>query len=283
VFHFSTIPLAFQTFIHQHFTYLREMDFRGVTLILSMLSVLFTAVAAVLRLRRFYRGAIHQPVELFLTMYLVFSVVFWFVVLVTPILNGSYVGFAILRYNIYAIYLSLFNYGILMMMYLQHQGRFKRMWIVPACLMTLVTSFSLKHIRELPDGGLRKLVHYYPSMVQAMDSLAVKEDLHYGVATYWNAKYITMFSTTGLRVYTVYPELIPWYHVMNEHWYRSGGKGKYGSPAFTFIYMSGMDSTIVSGKLGEPKEVIPFEKSAIWEFPPFVFTSGKQPEFIPDS
>lgn len=59
--------------------------------------------------------------------------------------------------------------------------------------------------------------------------------LKYGIADYWYAKVITMFSKNNLRVYSVYPSLMLYQHNANIHWYFGGNRGKYNHPVFNFI------------------------------------------------
>jgi len=277
---FANIPVSFHTMIHQHLTYIKSLDFRSLTVILSILSFLVTTWFAVIYFVRFYRNKNVDVRDLFTAIYLVFSAFFWIIVLATPVINGSYVGYAILRYNIYAFYLSLFNLSVILMlirrnMKLRHTG-----WIISGSLtLLLILPLAVRH-SGISSGGLKNLVHYYPAMVRKMDTLSSREDLHYGVASYWNAKYITMFSQTGLRVYTVYEDLNPWYHVMNENWYHRGGKGKYGNPAFTFVYMEALDSARVAQKLGNPLKVIPFRESSVHVYQPFYFDDRGKPVLI---
>jgi len=277
---FDNIPSSFHTMTGQHLTYLRSFDFRSLTVILSILSFLITLVFTFRYLRNFFRQRSLPEEDLLPALYLTFSLVFWVVVLATPVINGSYVGYAILRYNIYAIYLSLFNYGMLFHLWKKQRGWRFSPRPEKAVLITLFVFALLPGVRPLFSGGLKKITRHYPAIAKEMDELAAKEDLHYGLATYWHAKYITMFSSRGLRIYTVFEDLKPWYHVTNEHWYHPGGKGRYGNPAFTFVMMDGMDTLSVKEKLGPPLRTLPFRGSSIALFPPFCFDEQKKPVFL---
>ncbi len=277
---FDNIPSSFHTMTGQHLTYLRALDFRSLTILLSILSFLITLFFSFRFLRHFFRSRSLPQEDILPALYLTFSLAFWVVVLATPVINGSYVGYAILRYNIYAIYLSLFNYGVLYHLWQRRGGKILSARLGTAVLTILFVVVLLPGLRPLFSGGLKKITRHYPAIAKEMDELAGKEDLHYGLATYWHAKYITMFSVTGLRIYTVNDDLTPWYHVTNEHWYRRGSRGRYGDPAFTFVLMDGMDTLRVKEKLGPPLRTLPFRGSSITLYPPFCFDKQKKVVFL---
>ena len=55
--------------------------------------------------------------------------------------------------------------------------------------------------------------HYRPERVKAMDILAERYGLKNGVGDYWDAKTLTMFSSTGLKVLPIYDDLGLYLHV----------------------------------------------------------------------
>jgi hypothetical protein len=92
-------------------------------------------------------------------------------------------------------------------------------------------------IRHDIRSGTKEFVNHYPDKSRILDELKESHDLKYGIANYWHAKHATTFSKKGVRVYSVHDvDLKPYYHVINEHWYHAGGKGKHADPVFNFIY-----------------------------------------------
>jgi hypothetical protein len=139
---------------------------------------------------------------------------FWWVISATlfaPLVSGAFTGLDAWRYNLPAMFLL----WLVQARYVAHLGI--RLWhgrmiLAGLCAVTLfITAFQTE--------GLRKNLNFYPKYVKAFDALAVAHNLKYGVAEYWDAKPILMFSKQGVRVYTAFAELTPWYHVMNENWY----------------------------------------------------------------
>jgi len=280
---FDNIPSSFHTMMDQHLTYLSSLDFRGLTDMLSIFSFIAIMVYAIRYLVKVFRISDNREEEVIPAIYLVFSTAFWIIVLTIPIINGSYVGYAILRYNVYAIYLSLFNFSILAMLVRKNIGyRPFSLLLSGTFTAAIFISAIFFFLQQKPQPhGIKRLINYYPPLVSKMDSVAKQENLRYGVATYWNAKYITMFSRCNLRVYTVYEDLTPWHHVMNENWYHYNGRSRFGNPAFTFVYMDALDSVKVVLKLGMPELILPFcNNSQIYIFKPFVFKRNNNPVYL---
>ncbi len=95
----------------------------------------------------------------------------------------------------------------------------------------------LPGLRLLPKG-VQPVERYEPPLVRCIDAVARKHDLHYGVADYWLAKYITAFSTTDLRVVSVTPRLDPFVNFANTEWFLGGvGARRHDRPVYTFAIL----------------------------------------------
>ena len=95
----------------------------------------------------------------------------------------------------------------------------------------------LSGFRLLP-AGVQPVDRYEPPLVQCIDAVARKHDLHYGVADYWLAKYITAFSATDLRVVSVTPRLDPFVNFANIEWFLGGvGAKRHDRPIYTFAIL----------------------------------------------
>lgn len=156
---------------------------------------------------RYIKNAIHRDATEWETW-------FWWVtsaILFAPLASGAFTGLDAWRYNLPALFLL----WLVQARYVAHLGIhlwYGRKVLAGLCIVTLF-------ITVLQTKGLKKNLNFYPKYVEAFDALAESHNLKYGVAEYWDAKPILMFSKQDVRVYTAFAELTPWYHVMNENWY----------------------------------------------------------------
>ncbi len=89
-----------------------------------------------------------------------------------------------------------------------------------------------------------------------MDSLAREYGLKNGVASYWQAKHITMFSKEHLHIFTVFSDMSPWYHVMNQNWYYYKDRSHKKAREFDFVIGWKIDSAAIRKYLGEPVDTL---------------------------
>ena len=286
IFNFDNIAGSFNVMTGQHLRYLELMDFRGVTVLLSLVSFILTAVIAGMHVRKIYRvkreGGHYK--ELTGAFHTIFSSLFFLIVLFMPVINGSYVGWAILRYNIYAFYLALFNYSYIAFYFISKRSEAARVFNRTVLVIVIAMSgFTFYHAANTGIfNGISLLLNYYPGFVECTDEFARENDLKYGVAGYWYAKMTTMFSKNGVRLYTVHPDMAIWYHVMNRNWYYKNGKGAHACPEFRFVVAGSLDSAAIENYLGEPlKEHLCKGSEKILEFPEFVFDPVTRRPFYP--
>jgi hypothetical protein len=230
------------------------MEFRGVTVLLSLISFVLMCILAWVRTR-----------ELFFTekitakwagvFYLYFYCLFFIIVLLMPVINGSYSGWALLRYNIYVFYLSLFNYSFIFHFLFTRKENLRNVFkYVFLSAVMLISGFTVRYsVNSGIVKGLTSLVGYYPDYVECIDEFAKERNIQYGVGGYWHAKMTTMFSRNNVRVYTVHENIAIWYHVTNKNWYYRQGKGLYAEPEFRFVLASSLDSAAISSSLGMPE------------------------------
>ena len=270
----------------QHMRYLELMDFRGITVVLSVVSFIITVVIAAGLIRKFHKGKREgrQNEGFTMAFHALFSSLFFPVVLFMPVINGSYAGWAILRYNIYVFYLALFNYSFIAFYLIRQMRGAERVFNRAVLVMVIAMSgFTLYHtVRTDIKGGITSLLDHYPGFVACIDEFAAENSLEYGVAGYWYAKTTTMFSKKGVRLYTVHPDMAIWYHVMNRNWYYTGGRGAHASPEFRFVVSGSLDSTSIMTILGEPlREHICDGSVKIMIFPEFLFDPLTRRPFFP--
>jgi len=260
MFNFTNISGAWKIFAEQHLHYISSMDMRGIIDILiigSLISIAFMAIQKT-KTKLFSK---HITKNEFNEMFFVyFSFFYCVIVILTPIINGSYIAWSLLRYNIYAIYFLLLLYGFLIskINFDLNSVLFKiaAHGLVISVVLFLSILFSSKTDVK---SGLIDYFTYYPKSTQCLDSIIVEENLQYGIAYYWKAKLNTMFSKEDLRLYAVYPNFDAYHHATNENWFYDSARGKYQNPKFRFIYASREKISELRDIFGEIKKTIPCE------------------------
>jgi hypothetical protein len=205
-------------------------------------------------------------------------------VAITPILNGTFLGLAHLRYNFYSFYIAITLLMVILYLLTRNHHKIKSVINIVSIVIVLLLILSIvkNENKNNTIRGLDNTFSYYPEKVAVLDSIASEHNLKYGVGNYWDAKYITMFSKNNVRIYCVYKNLCPWYHVTNKHWYFKDGKGKYGNPEFRFILLSDLDLkesylAIFEGNI----DTIAVKDISIAIVPEFGFTKSRKLFLIP--
>jgi len=266
-FNFGNIIPSLKIFLEQHLFYISKFDFRGIIDLLFLFSFVTHIIFLFKNLSKALKGKDFNRNEL---TYLLIFTSFLFITLIAPIINGSYVSQAIFRYNIYSLYAGVFSIGFLLYKFRLPISYLK---IILVILMISESIFIISRVcNQNIRKGLSDFMNYYPEEVQYIDKLAKKNNLKYGIAEYWNAKYITMLSKQNLRVYTVLDNLSAWYHVTNQNWFYKNGKGEYGNPEFNFFIPQKLNKEKISKQLGTPKDTLHCENGLkIFIFPEFEF------------
>jgi len=190
----------------------------------------------------FFRKRKDTPIQEKIFIIVIFS--FIVMVLVNPIINGSYVARSIFRYNVYSLYIAVTVLSVYMYLLSRKYKILKNVFSIVLVLILagLIITMTSREVKSGSAAGLGKLFNYYPTEVAEVDSLVLENNLKYGVANYWYAKVITMFSHYNHRVYSVYPNMMIYQHVANIQWYYAGDKGKYNEPIFDFIVLNNFEN-----------------------------------------
>jgi hypothetical protein len=294
MFNFSSITDSFNVMTGQHLRYLYLMDFRGVTVLLSLISFIVLCFIALIHSREVFIKHNRGYEKLTETFYVYFCCLFFLIVLFMPVINGSYVGWALLRYNIYVFYLSLFNYAYIFNFLFRRETSVKIFSLFATAMVTIMAGFTLYHAKITEIGkGLSSVINHYPEYIECIDEFAESRGLTYGVAGYWHAKMITMFSRKNVRLYTVHENMNIWYHVTNSNWYYKNGRGAHANPEFRFVILNSLESDAIKS-LGEPvfeHQCTPpwiagretSENLRINEYPEFLFDPATRRLFFPDT
>jgi hypothetical protein len=128
-----------------------------------------------------------------------------------PPYTAMYRGADCLRYTIYAFHLLLFFLPFLVPKYIAAGG-----WKSFTAVISLLFIFIF--ILVMATGniwtGAKHFARYKPPVAVWADAHA--DSLHYGMADYWTAKQITLFSERGVVVVPVGPDMVPYVHEWSE-------------------------------------------------------------------
>ncbi len=80
--------------------------------------------------------------------------------------------------------------------------------------------------------------NYKPAVAEEVDRHADEFGLKLGIANFWDAKVITMFSEKGVQAISVHDQLTPYIHAASEQWYYSSDSEK--PPVIDFVFTEGM-------------------------------------------
>ncbi|MDX9769619.1 MAG: hypothetical protein RBT19_04610 [Tenuifilaceae bacterium] len=278
MFNFSNVSSSFQLAGEQTMRYITKGHVSGWVVIISIL-VFGYLTAKVFGLASSMVKARREKTTYDFSTAQAFTLFAWAnipIVWLTPILNGSYVSPAILRFNIHAYYMAVLCVGYIVFLLISNK---KYIAILSYSLVvgTTVLGFAL-WILNAESYSLKTVASFYPKRVEAIDDFVRETGVKYGISEYWSAKSSTMLSKEGARIYHVHPNLRIWYHVTNKNWYYKGGKGEHGNPRFEMIVMNGFDSTRVTNILGSPLLVKKYPEAnlEIWKVREFEFDPQTQ-------
>ncbi len=238
MFNFSNMGASFHNLIDHMVLIIKERPVQRWSVILPLIFMLAAPVYLFRYLGSYLKDQLKQDHKKQFTLILilfVFSIAIFF----TPVINGSYLGPAHIRYNFPALVMGSVGFVYLLILQLKRFSSFHQIsgYFITGLSLGLVVLIVVAGIAQNGPKGIRKYVNYYPERSQILDRLKDPHGLKYGIASYWDAKHATIFSQNDVRVYSVHEvDLKPYYHVTNENWYHDGGKGVHANPVFNFIY-----------------------------------------------
>lgn len=237
MFAFENIYSSFEMLMDQCKTYMLEFSFKSFSMYLGLLS--FVGMCWLLIKLRTTENK-------FLSIFIVFSIIFSLAAFWTVVINGGYTGWDCMRYNIYAFYIGVLNTTVIIAvsefnLSLKRYGRFI---VYGLCLLI----FGIG-IKEFSVEGLTKYLTYYPETVKELDLLADSNHLKVGISNYWSARKTTLFSKKHLKVYSVFDDLALNDLSSNENWYFNP------NVQFDFIILNGLDTTLYKQKITTTKYI----------------------------
>ena len=213
-------------------------------ILLMLLAFTCSVVYLLMRVKIIFRPGPEREMTPFYI--LVMFTVFIPVVLFMPVINGAYVGPAIIRFNFMALVMGAILLPLLLM---TAERLFKKAdplikAIIPLASIVFAGLFIYRVAVTDTVRGLEGYFDYYPKRARILDELKETHDLKYGVGNYWHAKKTMMYSRNDTRLYAVRDGLFtPSYHTTNENWYHAGGRGRHSDPVFNYMTLDGFRNT----------------------------------------
>ena len=239
-------------------------------ILLCGLATLITSLFYVIKwaLNRFKRGELSS--EVLFAAYLILAMI---IIFVAPVLSGSYTGWDTIRYNVFTYMLGVMFFPFILS-WIVPKSNFRTFintktigFIAPVMVLLMVTTAKY--------SGYAYYKNYYPERVATLDTIAKNEGLKFGIAPYNDAKVITMYSKTGLRVYAVFEPLGPWLHVTNPNWFYKNPSNWTDTLVYGFV-LSGSEVSKQKAltTLGPIRKSIPTNYFEVLITQPFYYPEG---------
>lgn len=269
---FDNIQNSAEIWFSQLMTFFHPLDLRGIIFILSVVAYFFMLKFATRTIRNILTSNTTEPN--FEDFYVLFFCIFAPALLLLPVLNGAYVGPAIIRYNIHVYYLAIFNWGYLLFKFFEHMD-WKSQKIpnrISIIILSLFFAIIIVGFYAKRDD-FKAFIQYKPGYVNCVDEFAKKHNIHYGTGSYWFSKTTTMFSDEGVRMYHLYGNFRTRHHSLNENWFYGTGKGEYSNPEFGFVVISdsSSDSINIRKLLADPLLTEQCNNLRILKYPEYKF------------
>lgn len=261
---FDRIGSSWSWFIEQLRWYLENGPL-GMFLVMTMLAVfsgsLRSAVLLTARWPRAVRAGDDGANRRFVLQAM--AAMFFPIVLLAPVLNGSFDGADSIRYNYAAFLLSPFALGVALGNWSPRAAR-----TLVTCSLVAVGAPALWACLQFRD--YTRLADFMPARVTELDALAKEHGLKHGVANYWDAKVVSMFSREGLTLLPVFPDLAIFIHVNREDMFYKTDNGHLVQYDFVLMHKD-LDESLIAEKLPVPYERIERNGMVLLKTPPWSY------------
>ena len=275
---YDNIKASWNTLMDQYHTYLKINNLLAYILILLACSIVLSLFYALKLLRKVFqeKAWIVSNIEGFMILVALYVVGN----LLAPILNGNYTGWDTIRYNI-----SAYVFGLVCLPILISKISYIKQFCKENNRLLIIVFISLQGIGILATPLFKEynsISHYFtykPTFVSKLDSTKQTLGLQYGIAPYNDAKLTSMFSEKNLRVFAVFDEQTPWFHVTNNNWfYRE--TGNWTTPLkFDFVVVRNEKARKEVYKLLSPlQDSVVFDGFTLYKTLPFHYPDG---QYIP--
>ncbi|MFC1707859.1 hypothetical protein ACFL59_13770 [Planctomycetota bacterium] len=208
---------------------------RGVRMYYSLVVVFWIAVAIVLvvrELRRFAQGSEGQRGVVVFGIFSLLMICCNLSAIIITSKPAQGVGYT--RYYMPTQTIALFGVAFLVTFLVRqhwsaHRNKVMAVFLVAYFVLLGETWLSSR-------SWTRSVFSYYPPLTRCLDGLSERYDMRYGIADFWLARYNTIFSKRGLRIYPVWPNLKPYPWLGNKDWYLGGvGARNHDDPIYHFF------------------------------------------------
>lgn len=244
VFNFQNIGGAFSELVIHMKSIIIKAPLQRLLVIMTLVFLAAGPIFLLAYLKKFLKTEEGSPLHRQYNLVL-FAALFTYMVFLSPVINGSYVGPAIIRYNYAALIIGSIGFCYLLTVLLSGwEGPRIRPYFAYAGMLLLLLFLLITGLKKQGAKGISDYANYYPESTRILDSLKNEHQLTYGVSEYWQALSNTRFSRNNTRLYTVWDESFrPWYHATNKNWYHDGGKGTHANPVFNYLVVDRFKNT----------------------------------------
>ena len=232
----ESIMDSWNMFYSQMKEYLTEISFISLTIILSIITYIWTIYYCLTEFIAVKRKKIEISLLFIFQLFVLFFIP---ILLFAPIMNGNYMGWDCIRYNYFVFIVLLFNLILLTNHYLTKQ----KLFIIGlnSLFSISLSVFLLWNICKIDfTHQLANYFTFYPQDARNLDKqFPTNNETVYGITDdYWYAKHATMFSKNNIQLRATFYDAVPYLHVSNEKWYFGGGNANDSNPQFTFLLWS---------------------------------------------
>ena len=132
-----------------------------------------------------------------------------------PVVAGNFVGIYCIRYVLYSIMIGVFNAVVVLTYYADKYDRRLITYPMYAMLLGALLYVSIRGSKQNPFGAFERVKNFNNSIAVATDSLSKKYALKNGIADFWDAGPISVFSKQNIKVVHTYFDLALWWHASN--------------------------------------------------------------------
>lgn len=227
IYAFQDIFPSWNMFYDQMTTYMFLLPgFRSTQLLITFILPLFTFIFYLIK-----RRTLDEKYKFMLVFYSGFS----FIVIATPIINGSYTGWDIPRYFMSAV---VFSMAMFAPFFGSIFARIKFKQAQTALLLIIPVVFIFLNAKAFSASNFHNYFNYYPKKAQELDSICRSNDFKYGIANYWNTKRYNLFTKQGIFINSVYADGNIHEFASNINWY-------YGKN-YDFIITDKLDTSAIA-------------------------------------
>jgi hypothetical protein len=206
---FSNILSSLTVCLNQFYDNLFSGNLKTIIWLLSITSFILTLVYIFINIKSEKNAK--QSYHYF---YIWFIIAFSVIVFFAPVLTGIYFDYSNIRYNIFVYYFLLGNFAfvLLHLFNVQKLLQYINIIVVLFIIIYILLKVSFSDVYK----GIKRNLNYYPEIAIVVDQLSKSENLKAGVADYWQARVITMFSKNEKLVNHVYLSRLSPFNFLNN-------------------------------------------------------------------